>query len=66
MIGIEDFAWKRDYHYGTIICDLDQRRIIDLLPDREAATAMAWLSDRPSMTIINVDWVIWLFSIAGS
>ena len=55
VIGIDDFAWKRGHRYGTIICDLERRRIIDILPDREAATATAWLADRPSINIIARD-----------
>ncbi len=42
----------RGRRYGTIICDLEQRRIIDLLPDREAATVTAWLAARPSIGVI--------------
>jgi transposase len=55
VVGIDDFAWKRGHRYGTIICDLERRRIIDILPDREAATATAWLADRPSINIIARD-----------
>ena len=36
VIGIDDCAWKRGHRYGTIICDLEQRRIADILPDQEA------------------------------
>ena len=55
VIGIDDFAWKRGHRYGTIICDLERRRIIDILPDREAATATAWLAGHPSIKIIARD-----------
>jgi transposase len=55
VVGIDDFAWKRGHRYGTIICDLERRRVVDILPDREAATATAWLADRPSITIIARD-----------
>lgn len=33
------WAWKRSQRYGAIICDLERRRPIKLLPDREPATA---------------------------
>jgi len=55
VVGIDDFAWKRGHRYGTIICDLERRCIIDILPDREAATATAWLAARPSIAIIARD-----------
>ncbi len=41
VIGIDDFAWKPGQRYGTVICDLERRRIIDLLPDRQPATVEA-------------------------
>jgi transposase len=41
VIGIDDWAWRRNQRYGTIICDLERRRTIALLPDREPATAEA-------------------------
>ncbi len=55
MVGVDDFAWKRGHRYGTIICDLERRCIIDILSDREAATTTAWLAGRPSITIIARD-----------
>src|SRR5258707_4969999 len=52
VVGIDDWAWRRNQRYGTIICDLERRRTIALLPDREPATAQAWLSDQPQITIV--------------
>jgi hypothetical protein len=55
VIGIDDFAWKRGQRYGTLVCDLEQRRIVDLLPDREPATIEAWLEAHPEITVVSRD-----------
>jgi len=55
VIGIDDWAWKRNQRYGTIICDLERRRPIRLLPDREPATAQAWLAAQPQIVIVARD-----------
>jgi len=55
VVGIDDWAWRRNQRYGTIICDLERRKTIALLPDREAATAQRWLSDQPQITIVARD-----------
>jgi len=55
VIGIDDWAWKRNQRYGAIICDLERRRPIRLLPDREPATAQAWLAEQPQIAIVARD-----------
>jgi transposase len=55
VIGIDDWAWRRNHRYGTIVCDLQRRRIASLLPDREQATAQAWLASHPEITIVARD-----------
>jgi transposase len=55
VIGIDDWAWRRNQRYGTIICDLERRRPITLLPDREPATAQAWLAGQPQITVVARD-----------
>ena len=46
VVGLDDWAWRHNQRYGTIICDLERRKTIALLPDREPATAEAWLEPR--------------------
>jgi transposase len=55
IIGIDDFAWKRGQRYGTVVCDLERRRIIDLLPDRQQATVEAWLVRNPGIAVVARD-----------
>jgi transposase len=55
IIGIDDFAWKRGQRYGTIVCDLERRCIIDLLPDRQQATVEAWLARHPGIAVVARD-----------
>lgn len=55
VIGIDDWAWRRNHRYGTIICDLERRKTIALLADREPATAKAWLVQQPQIGIVARD-----------
>ena len=55
VLGIDNFAWKRGQRYGTLLCDLEQRGIIDLLPDRETATVEIWLAAHPGITVVSRD-----------
>lgn len=55
VVGVDDWAWRRNRSYGTIICDLDRHRTIALLPDREPATAQDWFSSQPQVAIVARD-----------
>jgi transposase len=55
VIGIDDWAWRRNQRYGMIICDLERRKTIALLPDREPATAQEWLSGQPQISVVARD-----------
>jgi transposase len=55
VVGVDDWAFRRNHRYGTIVCDLERRRVVTLLPDREVATVQAWLADHPAIKIVSRD-----------
>jgi transposase len=55
IIGIDDWAYKRRLRYGTLICDLETRRPVDLLPDRSVQTVCTWLEQHPEVEVISRD-----------
>ena len=55
VVGIDDWAYRRNHRYGTIVCDLERRRVIALLPDREPATTEAWLRQYPDISVVSRD-----------
>jgi hypothetical protein len=54
-LGVDDWAWKKGQTYGTILVDLEQHRIVDLLADRSADTLATWLQAHPGVEIISRD-----------
>lgn len=55
VLGIDDFAWKRGQRYGTPLGNVERRRMIDLLPDREATTVEGWPAEHPEISVLSRD-----------
>jgi transposase len=55
VLGIDDFALRKGVQYGTILVDVENQHLVDLLPDREKATVIAWLKTHPGIKAIRRD-----------
>src|SRR5437588_7618865 len=54
-LGIDDFSFRRGCRFGTILVNLESRRVVDLLPDREAETAAAWMRQQLDLMVVSRD-----------
>jgi transposase len=55
FVGIDDWAWCKGQRYGTIVVDLETGDVVDLLPDRDAATVRTWLEAHPGVELVSRD-----------
>ncbi|GHB86108.1 hypothetical protein GCM10010306_096170 [Streptomyces umbrinus] len=49
MVGVHTYTGRTGRVHGTALVDVETRRPVDLLPDREADTLAAWLAERPGI-----------------
>jgi transposase len=54
-VGLDEWAWKKGHHYGTILVNLAERRIVQVLADRSVETSKAWLRTHPEIRIVSRD-----------
>jgi transposase len=54
-VGIDEWAWKKGHQYGTILVNLAERRVVQLLADRSVETSKAWLRTHPEIRIVSRD-----------
>jgi len=55
VVGIDEWAWRKGTNYGTIMVDLERRRVVDLLGDRSPATTADWFGRHPGTEIVSRD-----------
>src|SRR5579885_496709 len=55
VVGVDDWAWKKGQSFGTILVNLENHQVVDLLPTRSAKVLSAWLEQRPEVTVVARD-----------
>lgn len=53
VLGVDDWAWRKGLRYGTMLMNMEQRKVIDLLPDRSTESFEQWLQGHPEVEIIT-------------
>src|SRR5262249_45538971 len=55
IIGVDEWAWRRGQRYGTILVNLEDHQVLDLLPERSADLVAHWLTQHPTVTVVCRD-----------
>ncbi len=55
VLGVDDFAFRKGHAYGTILVDLERRKVVDLLPERSQESLVAWLRGHPEVETATRD-----------
>jgi transposase len=50
-VGVDEWAWRRGRQYGTILVNLINHRVLDVLPDRSADSVATWFTHHPTVTV---------------
>jgi transposase len=55
VVGSDDWSWRRGHRIGSIVVDLEEHVVVDLLPDRAVESVVTWLRQHPQITVVTRD-----------
>jgi len=55
VLGVDDWAYRKGQSYGTILVDIEQRQVIDLVPERDGVSLKKWLGYHPEVSVVTRD-----------
>lgn len=55
IVGVDDWAYRKNHTYGTIVCDQETGKPIDLFAGRESTDFAKWLEEHPTIKLITRD-----------
>ena len=64
MICVDDFALRKRFSYGTVMINLENHRIIDMIPSRDTNDVCNWLKTFHNIEVISSDGAITYASAA--
>ncbi len=55
VLGIDDFSFRRGRRFGTILVDVSNHQVIDLLPERSTKSAAEWMRHHAEIEYVSRD-----------